>query len=178
MLVWTAGKSGSSNSSPFFRQLSRSRSNSELITSHSSLTELLTSSSPPLTRSHSRDPGPLCLAVRSGLVAREVAAEERVARRACWYKPPSILGQAVAAESWALPRFLVRPTQSCGNHRKACVSIHAITTCMAVLHWIRLGVARLLMVVWMAGWECWVGHWARQQALTPPNPAPTRLFPH
>ena len=46
MLVWTAGKSGSSKSSPFFRQLSRSRSNSELITLPSSLTELLTSSSP------------------------------------------------------------------------------------------------------------------------------------
>ena len=45
MLVWTAGKSGSSKSSPFFRQLSRSRSNSELITLPS-LTELLTSSSP------------------------------------------------------------------------------------------------------------------------------------
>ena len=97
---------------------------------HFALTRSLSSSHRlHLTRSHSRDPGPLGLAVRSGLVAREVAAEERVARRACWYKPPSILGQAVAAESWALPRFLVRPTQSCGNHRKACVSMHAITTC-------------------------------------------------
>ena len=73
MLVWTAGKSGSSKSSPFFRQLSRSRSNSELITPP------CFSSHPPLTRSHSRDSGPLGSAVRAGLVAREVAPEERVA---------------------------------------------------------------------------------------------------
>ena len=104
---------------------------------HFALTELLTSS-----------PHSISLGVRSvWLCARDWLRAEQgscrgkggMGRRACsscwWYRPPSIPGQAVAAESWALPRFLVRPTQTCGNHRKACMSMHVITIRMAVLHW-------------------------------------------
>ena len=51
--------------------------------------------------------------MRAGLVAREVAPEERVAAwHACRCRGASgTLGQAAAAESWALPRFLVHNTK-------------------------------------------------------------------
>ena len=173
MLVWTAGKSGSSKSSPFFRQLSRSRSNSELITPP------CFSSHPPLTRSHPRDSGPLGSAVRAGLVAREVAPEERVAAWhacRCWCQCRGTLGQAAAAESWALPRFLVRrPTQNCGNFRhrcKACVSIHHRTD-MTALHgqgWHGRATNG------GSGWQVGNVGWGKASPNTS-QPAPTSTFP-
>ena len=54
----------------------------------------------PHSVSHSRDSGPLGLAVRAGLVAREVAPEERVAaRHACrwcqWWNPRTGRGRRI-----------------------------------------------------------------------------------
>ena len=75
MLVCTAGKSGSCQSSPLCRQAALSRSNSELI--------LLTPSPPSLTSPHhcSRPSPP---GVCGRLAGRGSARQERVARRAAW----------------------------------------------------------------------------------------------
>ena len=121
MLVWTAGKSGSSKSSPFFRQLSRKRSNSELITLPSPLAPPLLHIFPllPLTRSIDLTRLSTMGSARFG-GARETGCAQGSWRGkgacrllACLPAAPPCAGgdpttrtQAAAAESWALPSFL------------------------------------------------------------------------
>ena len=117
MLVWTAGKSGSSKSSPFFRQLSRKRSNSELITLPSPLAPPLLHIFPllPLTRSIDLTRLSTMGSARFG-GARETGCAQGSWRGkgawrllACLPAPPCAGGDPTtrtqAAESWALPSF-------------------------------------------------------------------------
>ena len=124
MLVWTAGKSESSKSSPFLRQLSLSRSNSELITLHTPDHHLNNHILTPVVTKHENARNSVHKVRCARRCARDCVREVDLGRKG-WLRstgrqgrPWQVLGQAAGPQILGVgPSFLATndETQSWGK---------------------------------------------------------------